>query len=375
VISRRSLLLAAAMGATVLCAGCAGRPSQGVLVPISETVDGTSRVPILVATTRRRSTTDPGEMFDGERANSVSYAAVTVSIPPDAVRRIGHVQWPSAVPGDPRRDFVTLSANYIDKKDFAASIDFAYRRTGRNKVLVFVHGFNNRFDDAVYRFAQIVHDSKSPAIPVLFTWPSRGDVRLRSYAYDRESANYSRDALEELLDTIVSHPNVKEINIVAHSMGNWVALEALRGRSIRGARVVRGGGDKVKNALLVAPDVDLDVFATQIRRMGAYRPRIALFVSQDDGALELSKLIWGGMPRIGEADLAQEPYRTVLERERIAVFDLTKLKSAGDNAHSRAFDDITQVMAMISDWRDTGPTGGARQAQAARQSETVGLRN
>jgi esterase/lipase superfamily enzyme len=330
---------------------------------------------MLVASTRRRSTTDPGEMFDAERANAVSYAAVTVSIPPDAVRKIGHVQWPSAVPGDPRRDFVTVSADYIDRKDFAAAIDSTVRRTGRNKVLVFVHGFNNRFDDAVYRFAQIVHDSKSPAIPVLFTWPSRGDIRLRSYAYDRESANYSRDALEELLNTIAGHPSVKEINIVAHSMGNWVALEALRGRSIRESRIARAGSDKVKNALLVAPDVDLDVFRTQIKRMGAYRPRIALFVSQDDSALELSKIIWGGMPRIGEVDLSQEPYRTELQRERIAVFDLTKLKSAGDNAHSRAFDDITQVMAMIHHWRDTDPTAGPRPTPSARQSEAVALRN
>ena len=183
-------------------------------------------------------------MFGGERANAVSYAAVTVSIPPDTVRKIGHVQWPSAVPGDPRRDFVTVSADYIDRKDFAAAITSASKKTGRNRVLVFVHGFNNRFDDAVYRFAQIVHDSKSPAIPVLFTWPSRGDARLRSYTYDRESANFSRDALEELLDTIASHQSVEEINIIAHSMGNWVTLEALRGRSIRAARVARGGATR-----------------------------------------------------------------------------------------------------------------------------------
>jgi esterase/lipase superfamily enzyme len=70
------------------------------------------------------------------------------------------------------------------------------KQTGRSKVLVFVHGFNNRFDDAVYRFAQIVHDSKAQVIPVLFTWPSLGETRLRAYTYDRESANYSRDALE-----------------------------------------------------------------------------------------------------------------------------------------------------------------------------------
>ena len=153
-----------------------------------------------------------------------------------------------------------------------------------------MHGFNNRFDDAVYRFAQIVHDSKAEGIPVLFTWPSRGELRLNAYAYDRESANYSRDALEGLLDTLAANPDVKEINILAHSMGNWVALEALRGKAIRGGKI----GSKIRNVFLVAPDVDVDVFRTQIRRMGADRPRFALFVSQDDKALSVSQFIWGG---------------------------------------------------------------------------------
>jgi esterase/lipase superfamily enzyme len=66
-------------------------------------------------------------------------------------------------------------------------------------------------------------------------------------------------------------------------MGNWVALEALRGRSMRGDRTANSmKADKLKNAMLVAPDVDVDVFRMQIQRMGAARPRIALFVSQDD---------------------------------------------------------------------------------------------
>lgn len=365
--------MALAAGASLVGAGCSNRPTHGVLIPVAESAEGASRVPVLVATTRRRSTTDPGEMFSGERADALSYAAITVSIPPDSARKIGHVQWPAATPGDPRRDFVTASANYIDRKDFASALASTAKNSGRNKVLIFVHGFNNRFDDAVYRFAQIVHDSKTPAIPVLFTWPSRGDVRLRSYTYDRESANFSRDALEDLLDTIAGYPNIKEINIVAHSMGNWVTLEALRGRSIRPARIARGGADKVKNALLVAPDVDVDVFRTQIKRMGPYRPRIALFVSQDDGALALSKTIWGGVPRIGEIDPAQEPHRTELERDRIEVFDLTKLKTPGDNAHSRAFDDISQVMTMIRE-REASAELAQRHPPSAQLRDAVGLR-
>ena len=74
------------------CGSCGGRLSQGALTPVTTAAEGTSRVPILVATTRQRSTTNPGEMFSGERAAEVSYAAITVSIPPDAARKIGEVQ-------------------------------------------------------------------------------------------------------------------------------------------------------------------------------------------------------------------------------------------------------------------------------------------
>jgi esterase/lipase superfamily enzyme len=131
-------------------------------------------------------------------------------------------------------------------------------------------------------------------------------------------------------------------------MGNWITLEALRGMSIRNTRAPdRGGFAKMNNVLLVAPDVDVDVFRSQITRMGTYRPHVALFVSRDDTALDLSKVVWGGVSRLGDVDPNEEPYRTEFEREKIEVFDLTKLKVLGDNAHSRAFDDITAVMAVI----------------------------
>ena len=78
--------------------------------------------------------------------------------------------------------------------------------------------------------------------------------------------------------------------------------------------------------------------------MGSLKPRFALFVSQDDKALELSQTIWGGVPRLGEINPAQEPYQSELKRENIEVFDLTTLKG---NAHDRAFENITAVVAML----------------------------
>jgi esterase/lipase superfamily enzyme len=340
-IGRVHLLTAAAIASAIFCCGCSGRLAQGALVPVAQAdTEGISLVPVLVATKRSRSTADAGEMFNSERAEEMSYASVTVSIPPDATRRIGQVQWPTSLPGDPRQSFVTVSANYLDKQSFVSGLSAAAKRNGRGKVLVFVHGFNNRFDEAVYRFAQITHDSRAPAIPVLFSWPSRGVVGLRAYQDDLESANESRDAVEQLLDTIGGNVNVKEVTVLCHSMGCFPTLEALHSKALHTGKI----GDKVKNVMLVAPDVDINLFRTQMREMGRARPRFALFVSQDDRALMLSQSIWGGVARLGQVDPDQEPYKADFRREDIIVFDLTSL---GGRAHSRAFQEVTSVMGMI----------------------------
>jgi esterase/lipase superfamily enzyme len=42
--------------------------------------------------------------------------------------------------------------------------------------LVFVHGFANSFEDAVFRNAQIVYDLDYQGLSVLYSWSSRGDV-------------------------------------------------------------------------------------------------------------------------------------------------------------------------------------------------------
>jgi esterase/lipase superfamily enzyme len=78
--------------------------------------------------------------------------------------------------------------------------------------------------------------------------------------------------------------------------------------------------------------------------MGHRRPRIALFVSQDDQALKLSRTIAGGVQRLGDINPDEEPYRSELARQGILAFDLTHLQG---NAHSRAFEDVTSVMGMI----------------------------
>jgi esterase/lipase superfamily enzyme len=311
----------------ITLAGCGGRPA-GALKPVATTAEGAQVVEFLAATTRSPSRDNPDDIFSGERGAQLSFADVAISIPPAGNRSVGQVQWPKAVPGDPARDFVARRLDIIDlpaaRKRFSALLS----RPGINgKALVFVHGYNSRFDDAVFRFAQIIHDTDARVAPVLFTWPSRGQVL--AYTYDRESVNYSRDALEGLLNALVANPAVSEVSVLAHSMGNWAIMETLRQMAIRNGRVP----PKIRDVMLAAPDVDLDVFRTQMNAIGRNRPRMTLFVSQDDRALQVSRRIWGDVPRLGAIDPTLEPAKTLLEG--VDVHDLTKLKSNDALAHGK----------------------------------------
>ncbi len=312
--------------------GCAGRPS-GNLVVVSASAPGASIVDMLVATTRADVSEPPGVMFGGERAPGLAFADIAVSIPPDSVRKIGEVQWPSTPPGDPARDFVTVRADRLDLKQAVAAFNgrLLKLKPSDRHVLLFVHGYNTRFEEAVYRFAQIAHDAGAPVVPVLFTWPSRG--RLFDYVYDRESATYSRDALEAILQALVKNPNVKEISVLAHSMGNFVTVEAIRQMAIRN----HGMSPKIKDIMLASPDIDFDVFRRQIAEIEASdkTPPVTLFVSRDDRALAASSLIAGSEPRLGLIDPHAEPYKSILEQARVNVVDLSAIKSDDATNHSK----------------------------------------
>lgn len=337
--------IAATLLLAVTLAACAGRP-VGVLVP-SGTTGGASQVDLMIATTRAP-TAEPGVLFSGERSDQLSLTEIVVSIPPEKNRQVGQVQWPKKLPANPERDFSTVSVTPLrEGNDVQSWLKGNLPKSRR--VLIFVHGFNNRYEDAVYRFAQIVHDSGTDVAPVIFTWPSRASIF--DYNYDKESTNYSRDALEELLRRASSNPQVGEITVMAHSMGSWVTVEALRQMAIRDGRIA----PKITDVILASPDLDVDVFGQQIRAMGDKRPKFTLFVSRDDRALTLSRRISGNVDRLGQIDPTAEPYRTQLEQAGISVIDLTALKG-GDKLNHGKFAESPEVVRLLGNRLIAGQT-------------------
>lgn len=328
-----------------ILSGC-GHPT-GVMTPVALTAatPGTSEVSMLVATTRQP-TGDPATLFDGERSPKPSLMDVAVSIPPDSKRKPGTVQWPKKLPPNPATDFAVTRAKPIETSQEARGW-FRQHVVGGH-ALVFIHGFNNTYEDSVFRLAQIVHDSGMQATPMLFTWPSR--AKITAYEYDKESTNYSRTALEQALKALADDPDVKEITILAHSMGTWLAMESLRQMGIRDGHV----NPKIRNVILASPDIDIQVFAKQFAEMGKPTPKFTIFVSQDDRALAASSFLTGRVSRLGSIDPTVEPFRSRLEAAGITAIDLTKVKGEGLN-HGK-FAESPQIVQLIGQRIITGQT-------------------
>ncbi|WP_087006284.1 alpha/beta hydrolase [Rhizobium sullae] len=325
-------------------AGC-GHPS-GVMQPVALAA-GTpknAQVDMLVATTRQPSG-DPATLFNGERSPKPSMTDVAVSIP--AKREPGTVQWPRRLPPNPSTDFAVTRVKQIDTIPEGRAWFRQHIEGGH--ALVFIHGFNNKYEDSVFRLAQIVHDSGMQATPILFTWPSR--AQLTGYEYDKESTNYSRTALEQSLRVMAQDPAVKDITILAHSMGTWLAMEALRQMGIRDGHV----DPKIHNVILASPDIDIQVFAKQYVEMGEPKPKFTIFVSQDDRALAASSFITGNVSRLGAIDPSKEPYRSRLEKAGITAIDLTKVKTE-DSLHHGKFAESPEIVQLIGQRLMTGQT-------------------
>ena len=105
---------------------------------------------------------------------------------------------------------------------------------------------------------------------------------------------------------LLAQSGARRIDIVAHSMGTWVTMEALRQLALSGDRDL---GGKLGDVVLASPDIDVDVFKSQMRRYGKPDRPFFLMLSADDRALKLSGIIAGNRPRVGDygdpADLAE----------------------------------------------------------------------
>ena len=321
----------------LLAVSCASQPDLiGIPDPNAENgaVPGASRHTIYIATTRQPSAT-PGEFFSSRRAQSLGLAAVTVSLPPN--RRAGEIQRPTTLPPDASREFMV-----VDPLVFASGSDFvgglneelARRAEGDRDVLLFVHGFNNTLSDSVLRVAQFVEDSGFRGVPVLFSWASAG--RISDYAYDLNSVLAARPLVEDA-SALIIQSNANGFDVFAHSMGTLLVTEVMVQSALQGSL---GSSGRLRNIVFAAPDIDVDVFRSQLSQIAEVPGSLFVLVSNDDRALGVSRQIAGGIDRVGAADADE------LAGLGITVIELNNIDDSRSGSHSK-FAGSPEVVQLV----------------------------
>lgn len=290
---------------------------------------------IFVVTSRRPSA-DTGVFFSGERSDTVHFARVDVSLPPSHIP--GNIEFPRRSVPDPQQHFVLGNPKRIETSGgFLQQIDAAVSEKphGAHSALVFVHGYNTNMTEAVARLAQVVEDTGYEGVPVLFSWPSTSETV--DYVADINSAAASRDALASTM-TLLDQSRLRKYDLVAHSMGNFLTMEAARTLSLEGKF---NRTSRMKTVVLAAPDIDVDLFRNQIERLpGEARSKFVVLISRDDKALRISQKIAGDHARVGAADAG------TLGDLGMTVIDLTDIEDKSSINHSK-FATSPEIVQLI----------------------------
>lgn len=166
-------------------------------------------------------------------------------------------------------------------EQFAASVRSSQARSAifKNQALVFVHGYNTNFNDAMKRATQLSFDLQFDGTLMPFTWPSQGKVS--GYLTDVEHAQKSIDTLVTFLDQLRDTMPELKINLLAHSLGNKVMLNAL-------CQIAKRKGGKPHNfgqVISAHADVSYDEFEKLTSCFKEKVKGITLYVNEQDSAL------------------------------------------------------------------------------------------
>jgi esterase/lipase superfamily enzyme len=245
-----------------------------------------------------------------------------------------------------------LTADYLD-------------RSPKKEIYLYVHGYNNNFEDAAAVIAQLWHFLGREGLPVFYTWPA-GFGGARGYFRDRESGEFTIFHLKTYLRTLAGTRGLEKLHILAHSRGTDVILTALRELHLE------NGSDpektrkalKLGNLILAAPDLDTEVLGMRVAAEMVHRvpERLTIYISPDDAAIGLAGWLFGSIRRLGRLTI-----NLVSEKEEKGLIEEPTLElieadiKAGMIGHSYFYSNpavSSDVILVLRDNLDPGAENG-----------------
>lgn len=216
----------------------------------------------------------------------LSYGTIQVSIPED--REVGEIPvpaWYNLLSRDNEKKYVLLKGMRRMQPDafFAKLKDALAANPAKRAAFIYIHGYNNSFDDAARRAGQIAVDLNIPIVPVFYSWPSQ--AKAEQYPTDEDSALWTQSHLMHFLSDFADRSQATDIYIIAHSMGNRPATLALAALLEKRSAL----RPRFKQVILAAPDINAAVFRDDIApRFEKLKTPVTIYASKKDRALQLS---------------------------------------------------------------------------------------
>jgi esterase/lipase superfamily enzyme len=247
-----------------------------------------TRLEVEFATNRAEAGRAPNVTFTGARGD-LKFGAAVVTIP--FTHREGEVElppWYDPFAANPAHHFTVENVRILSGGDWGKEVRSAAQRSGTNAVFLFVHGYNNSFQDALFRTAQIAYDVHFKGAVAMFDWPSVH--QLTGYMKDYSNAEWSISDFKAAFRRVLAATHSNEIYIIAHSMGNQVVTRGLveiaaEDPSVRG---------RIRELVLAAPDIDAATFKRDIAPfLSRAAKHTTLYASSKDYALSASRKLQG----------------------------------------------------------------------------------
>lgn len=291
VLARRLSVFVRFVAISMVLSGCASVATEPDSAP--DVVD-VKTVKTFFVTDRAPSTADDKAKFFSHLRGELAFGSGTVDVPLAIPGQVENRSWFNKYGNQRIKNAVVVDVAAKSRAQFVGDVADAVAASERRELLLFIHGYNTDFDEAMRRTAQISWDTRFQGAAVLFSWPSKPSVA--GYTADEAGVHWATTHLTNSLQTLVTSAGARKVVLIAHSMGSRALTEAV-------IRLKRDGVDlsPVKHLVLAAPDIDADVFVRDIApELVEAGRQVTLYASSRDRALELSEQLHD-YPRAGDA--------------------------------------------------------------------------
>ena len=254
-------------------------------------VADTATASIFFVTNRaQKEVDDPGLVRFGGQRGSPSLGTCEAEFKPIPILGDVASKVPFYVPSETSKMRIGIEEN---PEVYWGRVSAAIDGTSTGGIVVFVHGYSYDFKRGCRRAVEIQRALEGEATVLMLSWPSNGDAT--DYAPDVADLEWSVPFLAETLEQLSDRFGSENVHVLSHSLGArgvMLALSRLRADLVDPPVIGRW--------VLLAPDIDSEVFVGLLPRLEPMAESITLYASSNDTPLKVSRRL-NGSPRLGQA--------------------------------------------------------------------------